>query len=83
MRYGREDWVLKRKWGDFRALEEVVDIRPLQKWGIGGEEAWQIAVRDIKTVRGSSSTRRERVCVCVKIEVQSRRRKGERGERRK
>ena len=48
MRYYTEDWAIKGKWKDFYIFEEVVNIPPLQKWGISGEEAWQIAERDTK-----------------------------------
>ena len=48
IRYDAEDWLIKKKWNDFYALEEVVGTPPLKKWGISGEEAWQIAARDTK-----------------------------------
>ena len=46
MRYDTEEWMLKKKWKDFYALEEVIDIPPLEKLELKGEEACQIAVRD-------------------------------------
>ena len=78
MRYDAEDWMLKKKWKDSYSLEEVVKIPPLQKWGIGREEPWQSAARDIKRY-DVAVAQEERVC--VKSEAQIGRRGGE--ERRK